>query len=144
MFYVIIIIGVLLDLLTKNLASLYLQDRLQLIGDFLYLQYIENTGIAFSIQLPSLVLKLVTIILIILIFYYYRTEKKNKEKNNLLDISFGLILAGAIGNGIERIFNEKVIDFIGVQYFSVFNLADSFITIGAVLYLYVLYRQNKG
>lgn len=144
MFYVIIIIWVLLDLLTKNLASLYLQDRLQLIWDFLYLQYIENTWIAFSIQLPSLVLKLVTIILIILIFYYYRTEKKNKEKNNLLDISFWLILAWAIGNWIERIFNEKVIDFIWVQYFSVFNLADSFITIWAVLYLYVLYRQNKG
>jgi signal peptidase II len=61
----------------------------------------------------------------------------------LIDISFGLILAWAIGNGIERVFRWYVIDFIGVEYFSVFNLADSFITIGAILYIYYLYKKTS-
>lgn len=143
MFYTIIIIWIILDLFTKNLASIYLQDKIQLIWDFVYFQYVENTWIAFSIQLPILLLKIITIILIISIFYYYRTERKKIEKSQLLDISFWLILAWAIGNWIERIFNSKVIDFIWVKYFSIFNLADAFITIWAMLYIYFLYKNKK-
>ena len=136
MFYIIIVIGVILDLFTKNLALNYLQDRVDILWNFLYFKYVENTGIAFSTQIPGL--KYLTIILIIGIFYYYFYEKKNIKNKKLLDLSFWLILAWAIWNWIERIFNEKVIDFIGVKYFSVFNLADIYITIWAFIYLLIL------
>ncbi|MFK7779600.1 MAG: signal peptidase II [Candidatus Gracilibacteria bacterium] len=139
MIYIIIITGIILDLFTKNLANIYLQDKINILGDILFLKYTKNTGIAFSINVPFL--KLITIILIIGIFYYYFKEEK-KKNNKLIDLSFGLILAGAIGNGIERIINSNVIDFIGVQSFAIFNLADSFITIGAIIYLYILYKNN--
>jgi len=141
MFYLIIIIWVILDLFTKNLALAYLQDKINILWDFLYLQYFENTGIAFSTQIPWL--KYFTVFLIIWIFYYYFKEVKNTKNKKLLDLSFWLILAWAIWNWIERIFYWKVIDFIWVKYFSVFNLADSFITIWAILYLYLEFSKKK-
>lgn len=144
-FLVILFFWIFIDLFTKKLANLYLQEKINLISDFLYLQYVENTWIAFSIQLPSLFLKLITIILIIWIFYYYRKELKTESSKLIktLNISFWLILAGAIGNWIERVFYWRVIDFIGIKYFSVFNLADSFIIIWAILYLWFLSKQKK-
>jgi signal peptidase II len=81
--------------------------------------------------------------LIIGIFYYYIKEKKLYKNKFLTDLSFWLILAWAIWNWYERLFNKKVIDFIWVKYFSVFNLADSFITIWAIIYLYILFKNKK-
>ncbi|RAL57575.1 signal peptidase II [Candidatus Gracilibacteria bacterium GN02-872] len=139
-FYFTIIFGVLLDLVSKYLASLYLKENINLISDFLYLGYVENKGIAFSISIPFL--KIVTIILILGIFYYYFTEEK-KKNDKIMDFAFGLILAGAIGNGYERIVNSFVVDFIGVKYFSVFNLADAFICIGAVIFILKTFLQKN-
>ena len=141
MFYLIIIIWVILDLFTKNLALNNLQKQVDIFWDYLYLAYHENTGIAFSIELPFI--KYFTVILIIWIFYYYFSEKKTIKNNYLLDVSFWLILAWAIWNWYERVFNEKVIDFIWVKYFSIFNLADMFITIWAIIYLYILFKNKK-
>lgn len=146
LFYIILLLWISLDLYTKSLASIYLQKQVNIFWDFFYFKYVENTWIAFSIAIPFLILKSITIILIILIFYYYINELKlEKKKNNifLLKISFWLILSWAIWNWIERIFNEKVIDFIWVKNFSIFNLADSFIFIWAILYLFVYYKNNK-
>jgi len=94
MFYIIIIIWIILDLFTKNLALNYLQNKINILWDFLYLQYFENTGVAFSTQIPGL--KYLTIVLIIAIFYYYFSERKKEKKKKLLDLSFWLILAWAI------------------------------------------------
>lgn len=139
MFYWIIIIWVILDLFTKNIALNNLQEQINIFSDFLFFKYVENTGIAFSTQVPGL--KYLTIVLIVWIFYYYFSEKKVTENKKLIDLSFWLILAWAIWNWYERILNEKVIDFIWVKYFSVFNLADSFITIWAIIYLYLILRS---
>lgn len=141
MFYIVLIIWVIIDLFTKNLAYNYLQERINLFSDLLFFGYHENTGIAFSIQLPFL--KILTFILIIVLFFYYFSEKKIHKNKKLLDLSFWLILAWAIWNWIERILNEKVIDFIWIKNFSVFNLADSFITIWAIIYLYILFKNKK-
>ena len=141
MFYIVIIIWVIIDLFTKNLALSHLQEKVYIFWDFLFLKYIENTWIAFSIQISWL--KYLTIILIIAVFFYYFYEKKTLKNNYLLDLSFWLILAWAIWNWYERMFNEKVIDFIWVKYFSIFNLADSFMTIWAIMYLYVLFKIKK-
>ena len=141
MLYLIIIIWIILDLYSKNLALNYLQNSVNILWDFFYLEYIENTWVAFSTKIFGL--KYLTIILIIWVFYYYFLEKKKLKNNNLLDLSFWLILAWAIWNWIERILNWKVVDFIWIKYFAVFNLADSFITIWAILYLYILFKNKK-
>jgi len=141
MFYLIIIIWVTLDLFTKNLALNNLQEQVNIFSDFLFLKYVENTWIAFSLQISGL--KYLTIFLIIWIFYYYFSERKINENKRLLDLSFWLVLAWAIWNGYERILNEKVIDFIWIKYFSVFNLADIFISVWAMIYLYILFKNKK-
>lgn len=143
-FYIIFIIWLILDLITKNLANIYLQNKINILWDFLYFQFILNPWIAFWIKVYSLLLKVITISLIILIFYYYKSERKKINNKKLLDISFWLILSWAIWNAIERIFNSNVIDFIWVKYFSIFNLADSFITIGAILYIYIYFIKIKN
>ena len=136
MFYTIIFFWVVLDLFTKNLAMQYLQNQINLIWDFLFFKYSINTWIAFSTQVPFY--KIWTIILIFFTFYYYIKERKIEKNKKLLDLVFWLILAGAIWNWIERILKWEVIDFIWVKYFSIFNLADMFISIGIIIYIIYL------
>jgi len=138
MFYLIIIIWVFLDLFTKNLSFKYLQNNVNIFWDFFYLTYVENTWVAFSTQIPGL--KYLTILLIIIVFLYYFSERRSIKNLKLLDLSFWLILSWAIWNWYERILNWKVIDFLWVKYFSVFNLADTFITIWALIYLYLIMK----
>jgi signal peptidase II len=76
------------------------------------------------------------------IFLYYWKEEK-KKNSRVLDISYALIFAGALGNAWERIFRGYVTDMISVEYFAIFNLADSYITLGAVLITYY-YFKNKS
>lgn len=140
MFYIIIIISLVFDLITKNIALNFLNEKIDIFWNFFYLEYFENTWIAFSMQLPFI--KIITIILIIWIFYYYFKEEK-KKNSKLVDISFWLILWWAIWNWFERIFNSKVIDFIWVKYFSIFNFADFFISIWAFLYIIYILKIKK-
>ncbi len=142
MFFIILVFWILIDFISKYFANIYLQNKINILWDFIYLQFILNPWIAFWIKVNTILLKIVTICLIIIIFYYYRYEKK-EYNTKLLDISFWLILAWAIWNAIERVFYWNVIDFIWIKYFSIFNLADSFITIWAILYLYLTFNKNK-
>lgn len=140
-FYITIIFWIFIDLLSKYFAKNFLQnENINILWDFLFLWYVENKWIAFSINIPFL--KIVTIILIFGIFYYYFKEEKNKN-DKIIDLSFWLILAWALWNWYERIVNSFVVDFIWVKYFSVFNLADSFIFIWALLYLTKIFINNK-
>jgi signal peptidase II len=143
LFYLVILSTIILDAITKYFASIFLQEKINVLWDFFYLEYTLNDWIAFWINIPFL--KIITIILIFWIFYYYiSTRQKTKDKKQrLIDWSFWLILGWAIWNGIERIFFGEVTDFIGVKYFAVFNLADSFIFIWVLLYLIYLLVNEK-
>ena len=142
-FYIAFILALALDSITKLLAQSYLTDTKNILWDFVFLKYAENTGIAFSIQIPTQLLKILTIVLIIGIFYYYKQERKLYSSTKLIDISFGLILGWAIGNAYERVIHEKVIDFFGIQYFAIFNIADVAISMWAILYMVLLYKNKK-
>lgn len=145
MFYIWIIFIIFIDLFTKFIAKNYLLVQKNLISDFLYLKYVENIWIAFSIPLTWYTLKVLTIIIIWIIFWYYYTEEKQK-KSKMIDTSFCLVLAWALANWYERIFEWKVIDFIAIKYFSIFNFADIFITIWVILYIYTLifFKNQKN
>jgi len=117
-----------LDLLSKFIAKNFLEKQINIISDLFFLKFVKNPGIAFSIIIPPLFLKIMTIILIFGIVYYYIKEERKKE-NYLIDTSFIFILAGALGNAYERIFIGEVVDFIGIKYFSVFNFADIYISL---------------
>ena len=105
------------------------------------IELVHNYGAAFNIFSGSrLFLSFISIISIIILFYLIFLGD-NKLINKY---GFSLILAGSIGNGIDRIFNGYVIDFIKIKFidFPVFNIADIVINIG-VLFLIVSYFTFK-
>ncbi len=155
MFYITLIIWLILDWVTKYVAQDYFTPTcllesckikaLPIVWDNIYLDLAYNSWIAFGIKVPFWLLKTWTIALIIWIYYYYREElkqEKDTKKQNILQVSFWLILAWAIWNWVERVVNERVIDFIWVKYFSIFNLADSFISIWALFLIYYYYNKK--
>lgn len=144
MFYITLFLGLILDLTTKYFANIYLENKINIVWNYLFLELFKNPWIAFSIEIPKIILKIWTVLLIIWIFYYYKIERKKTELNkNIFDICAWLVLAWAIWNWLERVFNSEVIDFIWVKYFSIFNVADSLIFFWAVIYLILSYKKVK-
>ena len=116
------------DTVSKIFAEKHLDTPIIIIPGRFSLQYYQTPGIAFSFPLPGLALKIITCILIFGIIWYYITQEKYK-KNTLVQISYIMILAGALGNAWERLFRGYVTDMLSLEYFSVFNFADSYITL---------------
>ncbi|MDD5128203.1 MAG: signal peptidase II [Candidatus Omnitrophica bacterium] len=128
----IVSIVVILDQLSKFLAVNFLQLNVPfaLIKDFLYLTLVHNRGAAFGILKNQLSLFIaISFFAILFIFIYLR----NKKNSFLLKLSLSLILSGAAGNLIDRLRFGYVIDFLDFKVWPVFNLADSALTIGALL-----------
>ena len=141
-YYITVIsISCILDQFSKVYINLN-QNKL-LNKDFLLfkIELIRNYGAAFNIFTGSrLFLTFVSVIsAIILTYFIFISESNQINKNGL-----SFILAGTIGNGIDRIFNGYVIDFIKIKFieFPIFNIADLAINIG-VLFLIISYLKNK-
>ncbi|CDO46039.1 lipoprotein signal peptidase [Bartonella henselae] len=103
---------------------------------FLSLYHVRNSGIAFSFFSSFSHWGLIFLTLIILIFLLW-LWKNTQYNKSLTRFGLTLIIGGAIGNLIDRICFYYVIDYIlfyinDVFYFAVFNLADTFITLGVI------------
>ena len=141
--FLLICFIVLIDQISKNYIY---QNKVQydkivsVIEGILNFTYVENTGIAFGIFSDFDGLKVVFIVVPILITLYLFSLLNNKEfQNPFSHISLLLIISGAIGNIIDRIFRGYVIDFMqfDIDIFPyIFNIADSSVTIGLLLLLY--------
>ena len=132
---------ILLDQLSKILvhAKMNLYDSFTAIPSLLDFTYIRNEGIAFGINFPGG--KIFFIIFPILITFYLISLLKNKEfEDNISQIALLLIIGGAIGNILDRIFRGYVVDFIDFHingaHWYIFNIADSSVTIGLLFLLY--------
>lgn len=104
---------------------------------FLSLYHARNPGIAFSMLSSVSDWGLIALTLCIICFVIWLWKNAGPEKS-LSRFGFLLVIGGAIGNLIDRIRFHYVIDYIsfhidGVFSFAIFNLADSFITVGAIL-----------
>lgn len=133
---------VIADQITKWYFAAY-RPEFTLIPDFLRLFYVENRGIAFSLPLTGLPLQIVTILLLGLILY--AIKKYEIYKDAFLYFFVMMILGGALGNAIDRIFRGFVVDFISVGSFPVFNVADSFVSIGGVgLVVYLWWKEHRA
>ncbi len=128
----VVFLIIFLDQLVKYIVSknMSLNESIPIIKNILHLTYIHNTGASFGILKGQQVfLIIISIIVILLILYYFYKTKDNLK----IKISAALILAGAIGNLIDRIRLNYVTDFIDFRIWPAFNVADSCITIGAIL-----------
>ena len=151
LYLTLIIILFVLDLVSKNYAENYFlfgqsyTTFLPFIDFFL----IYNSGIAFGLfdgygDLASNILLIITIIILA-----YLIRMLIQEKVQIAKLALSLIIAGALGNIIDRIVDGRVTDFLHLEVanfsFFIFNLADAFITLGAILIIYfeLIYKAKE-
>jgi signal peptidase II len=145
--------------------GMYQGQRLPVWGDFFNITFVENSGIAFGINFGSefkLLVSLFTIIAVIALFYYLL---RIKDKPLSLRLSVALIIGGAAGNLIDRIFYGvfygysnlfygRVVDFFDIRIFNlllfdklfgnyVFNIADVAVTIGVIMLMFAYGKKES-
>lgn len=138
-FWIVGITGLILDQITKYLVIInFIQEgkTLPIFNGIFHLTYVRNTGAAFSFFQGGVNwLKWLSLIVSIglIIYAFYTPKLKIVEQ-----LGYGFVLAGALGNGIDRFLFGYVVDFLDFRLinFPVFNIADTCINIGIVLLLY--------
>ncbi len=137
------------DRVTKAVAVSRLSDGTthEFLGGLFRFRYVENTGAAFSVFSDSTAVLTVFTVLVIILCLFVLMARKNKSL--FVSACLIMIVAGGIGNVIDRIMNGYVVDFIEPLFmkFAVFNVADCFITVSAVLLIcyeiYALIQEKK-
>ncbi|MDI6765593.1 MAG: signal peptidase II [Bacteroidota bacterium] len=160
----LLIKGISLPLLGINIEGFQIGTSIPIIGDFLRLTYIENPGMAFGIDIGGKLFFSIFSILASIGILYYLYKVRNEALSFRLSLS--MILGGAVGNLIDRVFygvfyNEgplfygKVVDFIDADFFNinligyhlnrwpVFNIADASVTCGVILLLLAQTKTSK-
>ena len=156
--------GISIPFIKLNIQGLERWQKIPIFGGILNITLAENPGIAFGIDLGSNFKLLVSIFTLVasmgLLYYIFR----NKEKKFGFRLSLALILGGAVGNLIDRIFygilydyaplfHGRVVDFLDFRIFNlfifnrtfgnyVFNFADVSVTAGVILLLFILNKQK--
>ena len=128
---------ILLDQGTKflALASLKPIHNMTLVEGFMDLTFVENRGVAFGMfSGQRWFILLLTGIIAIGLVWFYKAMPKKKEYFPLR-VSLVLVLSGAIGNIIDRLFRGYVVDFFEFTFFEwpVFNVADIYVVVGVIL-----------
>ena len=131
---------VIIDQISKYLvrSSMELHETIPLIKNFFHLTYVSNDGMAFGINFPGgiYIFTVASFILTIFLIGYLWHERNG---HILLRIGLALIIAGAIGNFIDRLMFKEVVDMFDFIFWGhhwyIFNVADSAVTVGMILYL---------
>ncbi|MFS0751919.1 signal peptidase II [Oceanobacillus sp. 1P07AA] len=146
-YYLIAIVLVIVDQFTKWLivSRMELGESIPVIDNFFYITSHRNTGAAWGIlEGQMLLFYIITTVVIISIIYFLHTYVKG---DRLLSVALAIILGGAIGNFIDRIFRQEVVDFANFYIFNynfpIFNVADSALTIGVIIFLIATILEEK-
>lgn len=139
--FVIAVITLFLDQITKVIISLFFNDLLVILPDFFSLEYTKNYGAAWSIfNYKVEFLIFISLIALIILFRYLYSFKLNLRNN----IAFGLLFGGICGNLIDRLFIGFVRDFLSFKFFNyhfpIFNLADTCIVMGVLLLIIAIFK----
>ncbi|MCI0715389.1 MAG: signal peptidase II [Chlorobi bacterium] len=153
--------GIKIESLGINITGMPYGSSKPLIGEYVKLTFIENPGMAFGIDVgPKMFLTIFTIAASVFIFFYIY---KHRKDGLVLKLSLALILAGAVGNLIDRtfygliynyasLFHGKVVDFVQVEFWDftflgrtyttwpIFNVADVSVSLG---FLIILLFHNR-
>lgn len=139
---------VILDQVTKRIVvqNIDIGEKIPIIDKFFYLTLHMNPGAAWGVLKNGRVFFLIIVPIISAFVIYYMAKNKSK----FLRFTLALILAGAVGNYIDRLFIGEVRDFllfyIGTYPFPVFNVADISITCGSVamaVYVLFIYKEPE-
>ncbi|MCI8484880.1 MAG: signal peptidase II [Lachnospiraceae bacterium] len=147
LYVICVTILVMLDQFTKYLAVSHLKNgsSIILIQDVFQLHYLENRGAAFGLlQGQKLWFVISTsFMMIFLILVYLRTP--SEKKYHWIRLVLILLTAGAIGNLIDRLRLDYVIDFFYFEWidFPVFNVADIYVTVGMAILIFLIFFYYK-
>lgn len=139
---VIMLVLLLADQFTKYLALSRLKGSpaVVLIDGVLELQYVENTGMAFSLFRDKKIFILIMgcIVMAVILFFLFRIPDSRRFR--IVHILLAALIAGALGNMIDRIRFDFVVDFISfvLIHYPVFNVADCYIVVSAII-LFILF-----
>ncbi len=144
-----IIAFVALDQFTKYLAVLHLKDKPAyiILNGILELNYLENRGAAFGMLQNQKVFFVFVAVVILGVIGYVLFKTPNIKKYRILHLLLSLIAAGAIGNMIDRMRLDYVVDFIYFVLinFPIFNVADIYVTVSTVaLVILLLFVYNEN
>lgn len=139
-----------LDQFTKHLAVVHLKEQpaLSLIKGVLELDYLENRGVAFGMFQNQRVMILVTGVLFMALILFVMFRMPVNKKFMVLHIVFSCIIAGGIGNMIDRVAFGYVVDFISFVLinFPIFNVADCYVVCATIvlfiMFLFVLKEEE--
>jgi signal peptidase II len=140
------------DQITKGLVQqkFFLGESIPVIPNFFHLTYVRNSGAAFGMLAfaPDYIrTPLFFALPVVACFWLLYLIWSNRNKNFLHCLSYGLIFAGAVGNLIDRFSMNYVVDFFdffwGPHHFAAFNIADSSISIAAILLIVDLLFLSK-
>jgi signal peptidase II len=120
------------DQLTKAIVSsrLGLGEAVDVVGPFT-IHHVRNTGIAFGLfsDATSIVIGLTAIAITALVVFFARSARRHP----LLPVAVGFVLGGSVSNLVDRLRLGHVTDFLDLDYWPAFNLADTFIVVGVGL-----------
>ncbi len=149
MYYLIMIVVFILDQASKYYIQYTpsLHGQIELIPHFLYITYVKNTGVAWSmLSGKRIFLIIIGVIETAVLIYFFLKMKKEKKK--VYCIALALMIAGAIGNLYDRCLLGYVRDFIDTYPFGynfpVFNIADSALCIGVGILLIVMLIEERN
>lgn len=149
MLVILTILSVFADQISKFLAVKYLKGRgpIKIIDNFFNLYYLENKGAAFGILQEKRILFLVltSVIILGLVLFIWQNYSR---LNSFTKIALSFLLAGAIGNYIDRLRFGYVIDFLSFKLlnsynFPVFNLADVFIVVSTFMVMLIVILDSS-
>ena len=134
---IVAVICILIDFISKIIVinNLELDTGITIIPNFFSISYIRNTGAAWGIFSNGTLLLAVLSIVFLIFAFKYIYDLKSVSKLSM--ISYGMLIGGIIGNLIDRVFRNYVIDFLSFNifgyHFPVFNIADCFIVVSIFL-----------
>lgn len=132
----IILISICIDQIAKQIIIKNIfNSSIEIIRGTLNFTYVENTGGAYGIGSNNILMFITINIIIIGILMKFVISKRDKISKTLL-IAISLIIAGGMGNLIDRIFRGYVVDFIDINpmfKYPVFNVADIFVVTGCIV-----------
>lgn len=133
---------VVLDQYTKYLAVIHLKDNKPFIilNGILELNYLENTGAAFGMLENQKMFFVFVAVVVLSVIGYVLFKTPSNKKYRILHLLLSLIAAGAIGNMIDRIRLNYVVDFIYFVLinFPIFNVADIYVTVSTAVLVFLL------
>lgn len=138
----ILIISIILIIIDQTSKVIVKSKYNEPIGnDIISIELIQNEGIAFGLNNGNTKNIVLTIMILMLIVNFVIKQKDRITIPNAISIS--LIFAGGISNLIDRILRGGVIDFIKVNKFAIFNIADCYIVCGWIMLIIFFIKENK-